>query len=360
MTSRAANGGLLVCSPLGLEARAVRRGLGDAGEVRRTGYGPSRAADEATRMRDGAFGQMAVAGVGGGVSAGVELGDLVVGTEVSRIGSADSVSCLSAPLLAGELRRAGLRAVTGKIVTVDHLLRRGQREQLVSEGAAAVDMESAPLLEAAAGRPPVGLRAISDTPRRPLLSPWAVPGGITALRSLRLAAPVLGRWAAACAPRRVLLAGPRSFCAGVERAIEIVERVLEQHGSPVYVRKQIVHNKVVVTDLEGRGAIFVDELDEVPDCATVLFSAHGVSPDVRHEAADRGLSVVDATCPLVAKVHKEAVRFADDGYLVALIGHNGHEEVEGTLGERPGSTVLVETPEGGLSLRPHAEGKIPY
>ena len=142
-------------------------------------------------------------------------------------------------------------------------------------------MESAPLLDGAAGRPAVVVRAISDTPRRPLLSPWAVPGGIAALRSLRAAAPALARWAAACGPRQVLLAGPRSFCAGVERAIEIVERVLDQHGPPVYVRKQIVHNKVVVTDLERRGAIFVDELDEVPDGAIVVFSAHGVSPEVR-------------------------------------------------------------------------------
>ena len=167
---------------------------------------------------------------------------------------------------------------------MDHLVRSGQRERLAAQGAIAVDMESAPLLDAAAGRPAVVLRAISDTPQRPLLSPWTVPGGIAALRSLRLAGPALARWAAACAPRQVLLAGPRSFCAGVERAIEIVERVLERHGPPVYVRKQIVHNKVVVTDLERRGAIFVDELDEVPDGAIVVFSAHGVSPEVRQTA----------------------------------------------------------------------------
>jgi 4-hydroxy-3-methylbut-2-en-1-yl diphosphate reductase len=350
--------GLLVCSPLGLEARAVRRGLGDGGEVRRTGYGPARAADEASRMRDGAFNQMVVAGVGGGVGADLELGDVVVGTEVSRLGSADSVRCLSAPLLAGELRRAGLRAVPGKIVTVDHLFRKGQREQLAREGATAVDMESAPLLDAASGRPAAVIRTISDTPRRPLVSPWAVPGGIAALRSLRLAAPVLGRWAAACAPRRVLLAGPRSFCAGVERAIEIVERVLDQHGPPVYVRKQIVHNKVVVTDLEGRGAIFVDELDQVPDGAIVVFSAHGVSPEVRIDAEDRGLRAIDATCPLVSKVHAEARRFAADGYQVALIGHAGHEEVEGTLGEAPQAMTLVETIDDVASLEPRDPEKI--
>jgi 4-hydroxy-3-methylbut-2-en-1-yl diphosphate reductase len=351
---------LLVCAPLGLEARAVRRGLGNGADVRRTGYGPARAARRAAELRDGTFQTLAVGGVGGGVSADLRLGDLVVGTEVSRIGSADSVRCASAQLLVGELRRSGLRATAGKIVTVDHLFRSGQRQQLVSEGAVAVDMESALLLGGAAGRPAVVVRAISDTPQRPLLSPWAVPGGITALRSLRLAAPALARWAAACAPRRVLLAGPRSFCAGVDRAIEIVERVLEQRGSPVYVRKQIVHNTHVVTNLEHRGAIFVDELDEVPDGATVVFSAHGVSPTVRAEADARGLDAIDATCPLVSKVHAEARRFAAEGYQVALIGHAGHEEVEGTLGEAPEAMTLIEHVDDLARLRPDDPRKVAY
>ena len=158
----------------------------------------------------------------------------------------------------------------------------------------------------------------------------------------------------------MLLAGPRSFCAGVERAIEIVERALELQGAPVYVRKQIVHNTRVVADLEGRGAIFVDELDEVPDGATVVFSAHGVSPMVRAEAARRGLAVIDATCPLVAKVHAEARRFAADGYTVALIGHAGHEEVEGTMGEAPDSMVLVQTPQDVAKLRPRDGERVAY
>jgi 4-hydroxy-3-methylbut-2-enyl diphosphate reductase len=158
----------------------------------------------------------------------------------------------------------------------------------------------------------------------------------------------------------VLLAGPRSFCAGVERAIEVVERVLEQRGSPVYVRKQIVHNTHVVSDLERRGAIFVDELDEVPDGATVVFSAHGVSPEVRRDASARGLDAVDATCPLVAKVHVEARRFAAEGYQVALIGHAGHEEVEGTLGEAPQAMTLIETAADVARLRPADPGKIAY
>lgn len=143
--------------------------------------------------------------------------------------------------------------------------------------------------------------------------------------------------------RTVLLAGPRSFCAGVERAIAVVERLLEQRGGPVYVRKQIVHNTHVVAELEARGAVFVEELVAVPDGATVVFSAHGVSPAVRIEAADRGLEVIDATCPLVTKVHAEARRFAARGDTVVLIGHDGHEEVEGTRNEAPDRTVLVQT-----------------
>jgi 4-hydroxy-3-methylbut-2-enyl diphosphate reductase len=153
---------------------------------------------------------------------------------------------------------------------------------------------------------------------------------------------VLEEWRQALRPRRILLAAPRSFCAGVERAIEIVELALEQRGAPVYVRKQIVHNEHVVADLERRGAIFVDELDEVPHGATTVFSAHGVSPAVRSEAAERGLDVIDATCPLVSKVHAEARRFADAGNTVLLIGHAGHEEIEGTAGEAPDATILVE------------------
>jgi 4-hydroxy-3-methylbut-2-en-1-yl diphosphate reductase len=143
--------------------------------------------------------------------------------------------------------------------------------------------------------------------------------------------------------RTVLLASPRSFCAGVERAIAVVERLLDRRGGPVYVRKQIVHNTYVVADLQARGAVFVDELDAVPEGATVVFSAHGVSPAVRVEAADRGLEVIDATCPLVTKVHAEARRFAARGDTVVLIGHAGHEEVEGTWGEAPDRTVLVQT-----------------
>src|SRR5207342_1036790 len=144
--------------------------------------------------------------------------------------------------------------------------------------------------------------------------------------------------------RAVLLAAPRGYCAGVDRAVITVEKALGLYGSPVYVRKQIVHNKHVVSDLESRGAVFVEELDEVPEGATVVFSAHGVSPTVHAEAQERGLKTIDATCPLVTKVHHEAKRFAGDDYDILLIGHAGHEEVEGTSGEAPEHIQLVQGP----------------
>jgi 4-hydroxy-3-methylbut-2-enyl diphosphate reductase len=144
---------------------------------------------------------------------------------------------------------------------------------------------------------------------------------------------------------RVLLAAPRGYCAGVDRAVMAVEKALELHGAPVYVRKQIVHNKHVVATLERRGAVFVDETDEVPEGAVIVFSAHGVAPVVHEQAARRRLHTIDATCPLVTKVHKEAVRFASDDYDILLIGHAGHEEVEGTSGEAPANITLVEGPD---------------
>ncbi|WP_242087955.1 4-hydroxy-3-methylbut-2-enyl diphosphate reductase [Microbacterium lacticum] len=145
--------------------------------------------------------------------------------------------------------------------------------------------------------------------------------------------------------KRVLLASPRGYCAGVDRAVIAVEKALERFGAPVYVRKQIVHNIHVVTELEAQGAIFVDEVDEVPEGAHVVFSAHGVSPAVVSAAEKRGLQAIDATCPLVTKVHREAVRFARDDYEILLIGHDGHEEVEGTAGEAPDHVTVVNSPE---------------
>jgi 4-hydroxy-3-methylbut-2-en-1-yl diphosphate reductase len=150
---------------------------------------------------------------------------------------------------------------------------------------------------------------------------------------------------AIAAPKRVLLAAPRGYCAGVDRAVQTVERALEHYGAPVYVRKEIVHNKHVVEELSKRGAIFVEEETEVPQGEMVVFSAHGVAPAVHENAAARNLRTIDATCPLVTKVHVSARRFAADGYTIVMIGHEGHEEVEGTTGEAPESIVLVQTVE---------------
>jgi len=146
------------------------------------------------------------------------------------------------------------------------------------------------------------------------------------------------------APEKLLLAAPRGYCAGVDRAVQTVERALELYGAPVYVRKEIVHNKHVVEQLRERGAVFVDELDDsIPEGATTVFSAHGVAPAVHDDATRRSLFTIDATCPLVTKVHREAVKFASEGYTIVLIGHAGHEEVEGTMGEAPQNIVLVES-----------------
>jgi 4-hydroxy-3-methylbut-2-en-1-yl diphosphate reductase len=148
------------------------------------------------------------------------------------------------------------------------------------------------------------------------------------------------------APEKLLLAAPRGYCAGVDRAVQTVEHALDLYGAPVYVRKEIVHNKHVVEQLRERGAIFVDELDDsIPEGAVTVFSAHGVAPAVHEDAERRQLSTIDATCPLVTKVHREAVKFAAEGYTIVLIGHSGHEEVEGTMGEVPDSIVLVESEE---------------
>ncbi len=159
---------------------------------------------------------------------------------------------------------------------------------------------------------------------------------------------------------KVLLASPRGYCAGVERAVETVEKALDHYGAPVYVRKQIVHNIHVVRDLEARGAIFVEEETEVPAGATVVYSAHGVAPTVFQNSARLEHNVIDAVCPLVTKVHVQARRYADDGYTVVLIGHEGHEEVVGTMGEAPDATVLVQTVEEALALSLPAGSKLAY
>jgi 4-hydroxy-3-methylbut-2-en-1-yl diphosphate reductase len=160
--------------------------------------------------------------------------------------------------------------------------------------------------------------------------------------------------------QRVLLASPRGYCAGVERAVDTVEQLLDLHGPPVYVRKQIVHNAHVVRDLEARGAIFVEDEGEVPEGETVVLSAHGVAPTVYANAKARGLNTIDATCPLVSKVHVQARRYAADGYTILLIGHAGHEEVVGTMGEAPESTILVQSVEDAEALELPADAKVAY
>jgi 4-hydroxy-3-methylbut-2-enyl diphosphate reductase len=160
--------------------------------------------------------------------------------------------------------------------------------------------------------------------------------------------------------KRLVLASPRGYCAGVERAVEIVARALELHGAPVYVRKQIVHNAHVVRDFEERGAVFVESEEHVPPGATLVLSAHGVAPSVHENAAKRGLETIDATCPLVSKVHAEARHFAARGYTVFLVGHQGHEEVEGTMGEAPDSMLLVETAQDAARIQPDQTARLAY
>ncbi len=161
-------------------------------------------------------------------------------------------------------------------------------------------------------------------------------------------------------PEKILLAAPRGYCAGVDRAVQTVERALELHGAPVYVRKEIVHNKHVVEQLRERGAVFVDSETEVPEGATVVFSAHGVAPSVHANALDRALNTIDATCPLVTKVHVEAKKFAAEGYTIVLVGHAGHEEVEGTMGEAPEHIVLIENEEDVERLEVKDPSKVAY
>jgi len=158
--------------------------------------------------------------------------------------------------------------------------------------------------------------------------------------------------------KRVLLAAPRGYCAGVDRAVVTVEKALELYGAPVYVRKEIVHNKYVVQSLKERGAVFVDEVEEVPEGATVVFSAHGVAPSVHEESAERGLKTIDATCPLVTKVHAEARRFSQEGYQIVLIGHAGHEEVVGTTGEAPEAITLVQDPQEARNVQLPSDEKL--
>jgi 4-hydroxy-3-methylbut-2-en-1-yl diphosphate reductase len=349
---------LLALAPLGLDARALRAGAPSA-QVLLTGVGPRRARAAAARARAVDASAVAILGAGGAVDPSLEPGELVVATEVRHPGG--SVPCPAAGIIAGMLCRAGLSVRLGPIVSHPHGVLRSERARLRASGALAADTESAWLAEAAGDRPLCVLRAIVRS-RHPSVG-WplgTVASGARANRALAKASWVLERWAASVRPRQVLLAAPRASCAGVERAIDIVGRELDNGAAPLYVRKQIVHNAHVVGELERRGAIFVDEVDEVPADAELVFSAHGVSPAVRHAARERRLRVVDATCPLVAKVHAEARRFAAAGYTVVLIGHAGHEEVEGTIGEAPESFRLVGSLEEAERVEVPDPGRVAY
>jgi 4-hydroxy-3-methylbut-2-enyl diphosphate reductase len=322
---------VVIAAPLRVERAALRRARTP---VERTGLGPRRAA---AWTAHGAG--VLVAGVAGGLDPKVRVGDLVVATEVHGP-DGTAVACPSAPLLAGALRRLGLTVHCGPIASSARLIDRPGRDRLTASGALAVDMESF-WLAPEPGAPYAVVRALSDTAERPLLRPGIVHNGLSALTSLGRAVPALDAWAAAVGDREVRLASPRSFCAGVERAIEVVERTIERRGAPTFVRRQIVHNVHVVRDLERRGAVFVDEVADVPAGGVIVLAAHGVSPAVRADAAARGLSVIDATCPLVTKVHAEVRRYADQDTTVFLIGHPDHEEVVGTSGEAPEHVVVV-------------------
>jgi 4-hydroxy-3-methylbut-2-en-1-yl diphosphate reductase len=349
-----------LCTAMRVEEAALRRGLlgprgaapavtvpastaGPARTVHRTGVGAHRARQAASRIA--AAGAVAVAGVGGGLAPWLRPGDVVVAdrvlTDPVATGRPDSVDLPAAAMLASALRRRGLRVHVGAVVSTDRLVDGADRQRLAATGAVVADLESGWLLAGAGGRPRACVRVVADPGSGGLFRPATLGHLRRALRTLPEVGAALAEWGAATAMRRVVLAAPRSFCAGVERAIAVVERALDRYGPPVYVRKQIVHNTHVVTGLRARGAVFVDDLDEVPEGAVTVFSAHGVAPMVRSVAFERQLAVIDATCPLVTKVHAEARRFAIRGDTVLLIGHPGHEETEGTLGEAPERIRLV-------------------
>jgi 4-hydroxy-3-methylbut-2-enyl diphosphate reductase len=356
------NGGetpdLVVLAPLSVEAYAVRSGAPWA-TVHQIGMGPKRATRSAQLVQGAAGHAILIAGFCGALDPDLEPGDVVLATELR--GPTGTTTCDDTTILEGVLRRGGLRVRRGPIASSQRLVLRERRRALQRSGALAVDMEAAWLAPAIHGDPLVTLRVVLDTHRHELHRPLrTLHAAARAYRTLREACALVHDWAQALGPRDVVLAAPRASCAGVERAVEVVERALEEREPPVYVRKQIVHNTHVVADLEARGAVFVEEIDEVPAGSTVTYSAHGVSPAVRAQAADRGLEVIDATCPLVAKVHAEARRFAAGGMDIVLVGHEGHEEVEGTSGEAPEHTHVIASAEDVDALQVEDPEKVAY
>jgi len=324
---------LQVLSPLRIESIAY----GGADTIIGSGRNRAQQAGEKLAAHLDERTAVALVGVAGALASQLVPGDLIIASELRSTESSTSRTLPGAAMLGAEFKRSRFAVHTGPVVTSPKYVPAKERENLAATGALAVDMESSWVMDYLPNNPLAVIRSISDTATR-----GPVFGGLRALGSLSSARGPLERWARACGEHEVVLASPRSFCAGVERAIETVERAITQFGAPVYVRRQIVHNLHVVRGLERRGAIFVEEISEVPDGAVVVLAAHGVSPEVRRQATERGdLSVIDATCPLVSKVHAEARRFASQDYNIVLIGHATHEEVEGTFGEAPERIRIV-------------------
>jgi 4-hydroxy-3-methylbut-2-enyl diphosphate reductase len=342
-------------------AGRASRGLASEVKVLRTGMGPRRMRGFLARHPEvAAAGPVVLLGFGGALTRDLGPGDVVVADMVRA--PEGEIRLASPALLASHLRESGLRVRCGSLYRSERVVR-GEplRILLARTGSLAVDMESFEAGFSLGTLPGMAIvRVISDGPAFELGTSSFLRSLPKALESLRQAAGAVADFLSMYVPgREVVLAEPRSFCAGVERAIEIVERALEIYGAPVYVRKEIVHNKHVVSALADKGAVFVDEVDEVPEGATVIFSAHGVSPAVRRLAEERRLDVIDATCPLVTKVHQEARRFASRGYQIVLIGHRDHEETEGTLGEVPGMRLVQGVEEARMVELP-AQGRLAY
>jgi 4-hydroxy-3-methylbut-2-en-1-yl diphosphate reductase len=337
------NSKLLLLVPTRREERALATEATQT-EVVRMGPGSSRAASSARGLAVASrHGALAVAGLASGLRDDVVPGTVVVADRVLAADGSVVAVLDSAAVIAAELAARGARVMLGPVISTSAgATTADRRASLVATGALAVDRQTALLLNAPWGIPAAVVRVVASNSRQRRQWWGGRAETSSAVRQLRQVGHVLDLWGQAIADRRVLLAGPRSFCAGVERAITTVERALDRYGAPVYVRRQIVHNRHVVEGLEQRGAIFVQELDEVPRGAIAVLSAHGVSPGVRAEAVKRELRVIDATCPLVSKVHHEVMRFAERGFQMVLIGHPGHDETEGTLGESDDISIVAE------------------
>jgi 4-hydroxy-3-methylbut-2-en-1-yl diphosphate reductase len=325
------------------EQRALAAHGSRAEVVRTSGAGSFR--DESTVPSSTAAGRhtaVAVAGLAHGLQMDVVPGTIVVADRVLAENGSVLAILESSALIAAELMARGAPVMVGSIISIpDGRMSPTAKASLAATGALAVDRQTARLLEPPWDIPAAAVRVVVDDAHRgwPRRTPRTRRSD--AVRQLREVGQVLQAWGQAISDRRVLLAGPRSFCAGVERAIATVEQALDRYGAPVYVRRQIVHNRHVVEGLESRGAVFVQELDDVPQGAIAVLSAHGVSPAVRADAAARDLRVIDATCPLVSKVHSEVRRFAERGFQMVLIGHHGHDETEGTVGESDDISIVA-------------------